>query len=275
MIKLLVVCGVIFVFVIPSARCLVFNLHNVVFYCFYDVIDYFVKQKWKVFNEYGIDMFIGMFGHGKTLSMTHYVRKLYQRYGDSICIISNYKLFGIPYVPLQNFNQLLRLGEEHQGYQGYVVLIDEIEAVLSNRNYADFPLALLSPLCQQRKLKIKIFCSAQRFFMVDKIFRSITTRVVDCNKFWRLQSMRFYDAWDYENAMNTQLLKPYGALWWFVRNKDFRAYSTEQQITEDMCKNFISNDVHLARLGLDNVVNEQAISRKSKSLKRERRARKH
>lgn len=285
--------------------------------------------------------------------MTHYARQLYKRFGDTLLFVSNYKLFGIPYVPLVNFNQLLEIGEDKPKYyseeeiktgalpsfyydedhnildkykeykeyrfirvkiddtsyeikkkylsednekdmifkekfpddvqkdlfikrwvpQGTVVLIDEIEDLLSHRNYADFPLELLNVLTQQRKKHVYILCSAQRFFMVDKIFRGITTHVIDCNKFWRFESMRFFDAWDYENAMNTQLIKPYGAKWWFVHNKDYNSYSTEQMISKDMSKNFISNDEKLARIGLDGVVNSDAINKPSKAIRQERKAR--
>ena len=85
---------------------------------------YVYKRKWRDFNCYGIDMFIGMFGHGKTLSMTHYARQLYKRFGDTLLFVSNYKLFGIPYVPLVNFNQLLEIGEDKPKYYSD----DEIKA---------------------------------------------------------------------------------------------------------------------------------------------------
>lgn len=362
--KIILIIFIIAFVISPLIRCFFFNLHNVGIYSVYDFFMYLYKRKWRIFNEYGIKMFVGMFGHGKTLSMTHKARLLYKQFGDSLLFISNYKLYDIPYVPLKNFNQLLSLGEKQDdfytdddiknglvpsyyyndnnkikkeycvkcpcliryfdkvpfgddieinyddylrclednsdtvyesclffddldsvpddlkdlvdfryrvkkpNYQGYVVLIDEIESVLSHRNYASFPLQLLSILCQQRKRRVLILCSSQRYFMVDKIFRGITTHVIDCNKYWRFQSMRYYDAWDYENAMTPQLVRPLGVNWWFVKNKDFNTYSTDQMITEDSCKDFISNDEKLARLGLDNVVNESAIQRPSRKLKR-------
>lgn len=273
--KLLFFVGIVILFIIPATRCIIFNFHYLCFYSVYDFLMYIVKRKWQEVNVgYGITCFIGMFGHGKTLSMTHHVRQLYKKYGDKILIISNYKLVGIPYVELVNFNQLLRLADDHQGYEGYVVCIDEIEAVLSNRSYSSFPLALLSPLCQQRKLHIKMFVSAQRWAMIDIIFRRITNHVVDCNKFWRLQSMRYYDAWDYENAQNTQLIKPFGAFWWFVRNIDYNSYDTSEQIREDAAEKFISNDEKLARIGIDNLVQESAIVHKSKKLRRNERRKK-
>lgn len=312
---------ILFLFV-PLFRCLVLNIHNVIPYGIYDVFDYLVHKKWKRFNCYGIDMFIGMFGHGKTLCMSHRARKLYKKFGNSVLFVSNYKLYGIPYVPLVNFNQLLELGEDKPDhysyrevmsgklpdwyyledgsidpeyidyekrqygedeneyilvkmvrrwkYQGTVVLIDEIEDILSHRNYASFPLPLLNMLTQQRKKRVYIMCSAQRFFMVDKVFRSITTCVVDCNKYWRFQSMHWYDAWDYENAMTPGLVKPLRYSWWFVKNKDYRSYDTSQMVSRQMSEDFISNEEHLSRLGLEGVVNSDAVERPSRRLRKNR-----
>lgn len=260
----------IILMLIGFTRCIILNLHNIAFYAVRDLIDYIRFKKWKNFNYYGIDMFVGMFGHGKTLSMTHRARKLYKKFGNSIRFISNYKLVGIPYIPLINFNQLVELGEEETEYKGTVVLIDEIEDVLSHRNYASFPLQLLHTLTQQRKKHVYIMCSAQRFFMVDKLFRAITTHVIDCNKYWRLQHMRFYDAWDYENAMNVQLVSSLSSHWWFVKNKDFASYDTEQMISRNMAAEFISNEEAIVRRGLDATVNENAISKPSRRLRKMR-----
>lgn len=109
--KIVIIIVLILYVMFPFVRCLVFNLHRVYFYGVKDVISYIKEKKWKKFNLYGIDMFIGMFGHGKTLSMTHQARCIYKQFGDSIRFISNYELKGIPYEPLINFNQLVDLGE--------------------------------------------------------------------------------------------------------------------------------------------------------------------
>ncbi len=309
----------------PLIRCLSLNSWKIPPYALRDIVDYIVHRKWKKFNEYGIHMYIGMFGHGKTLSMSHRARKLYKKFGNSLLFVSNYSLFDIPYVPLKNFNQLMELGEDKPAhysycevmsgavpswyydkdgkikpeyidyekryygedenefilvkmikrweYQATVVLIDEIQSVLSHRNFANFPLELLNVLTQQRKKRVFIMCSAQRFFMVDKIFRGITTFVIDCSKLWRLQGSAYYDAWDYENAMNPQLVRQRKSRWFFVTQKDYRSYSTEQMISRTASEDFLSNEEKLARLGLDNVVNEAAIKRPSRRLKRQRKNR--
>lgn len=273
--SILIIVFLILFVLFSFVRCVVFNLHNIGIYSVYDLISYFWKRKWKEFNCYGIDMYVGMFGHGKTLSMTHRARKLYKKYGDSLRFFSNYELKGIPYVPLINFNQLVDIGEEDESqYVGTVVLIDEIENVLSHRNYASFPLGLLHMLTQQRKKRVYILCSAQRFFMVDKLFRCITTNVIDCNKLWRLQRMAYYDAWDYENAMNPQLIRSRGVKWWFVKNKDFSCYDTAQMVKKGMAENFISNEEAIVRKGLDATVNENAIQKPSMALKRWRKSKK-
>ncbi|MCR5487457.1 MAG: AAA family ATPase [Lachnospiraceae bacterium] len=268
--RLITVLAVIALFMIGFTRCIILNLPFVGFYSVYDVWDYVRKCKWRNFNFYGIDMFIGMFGHGKTLSATHKARMIYKKFGNRVRFLSNYQLKGIPYIPLTNFQQIVELADTAGAYSGTVVLIDEIEDVLSHRNYKDFPLAMLNVITQQRKLHVYIMCTAQRFFMVDKLFRGITTHVIDCNKYWRLQHMNYYDAWDYENAMNTQLLKPVGSRWWFVRNRDYECYDTAAMIENNSAEKFISNEEALARIGFDTVVNADAVARPSKILRKAR-----
>ena len=257
----------------PFFRCLVKNVHFVGGYSVLDLIDKFKNRNNLEFDLYGIDMFIGMFGHGKTLSMTHKANKIYKRYGNSVRFISNYELKNIPYIPLINFEQLCDLGDDESEYIGTVVLIDEISSVLNNRAFAKFPMDLLSLLMQQRKRRVYIMCSAQRQKMVDIIFRNITTYCIDCRKFWRFCNLRYYDAWDYENAPNIQVLKPKFNYWWFVRNKDFDSYDTSQMISRTACADFISNDDAIKRLGLETSASIEKINKHN--LKRVKRGRKN
>ena len=250
--KILVILFIVCWLFSPFFRCFIKNVHNSIYYAFYDLYFYFKDKQWTKFGKYGIDMFIGMFGAGKTLTMTHNANKLYKRYGDTLRFISNYHLTGIPYIPLVNFQQLVDLGtEDNDSYVGTVVLIDEISTVLSHRNFANFPIEMLSMLLQQRKRHIYIMCTAQRFFMVDKIWRSITTRAIDCQKHWRFANMKYYDAWDYEQAINSNLLKPFNNKWYFVLNSDYNAYDTSEMISKQSADDFISNEESIIRKGFD------------------------
>ncbi len=71
-----------------------------------------------------------------------------------------------------------------------------------------------------------MYYTAQRFGHVDALLRQVTSCVVDCDKLWRFQRQNLYDAWEMENATNTQLLTPLTRRCWFVTNKDYAAYDT-------------------------------------------------
>ena len=249
----------------PFFRCLVTNIHNSVYYAVRDIYEYFKYGKYKQFNEYGIDCYCGMFGHGKTLSMIHRVTSLYNRY-DHLRVISNIHLNNIPYIPLTNFQQLVDIGlDEDEDYNGTIIVIDEISSVLSHRNFSKFPIALIGLLMQQRKKKCYIVCTAQRFGQVDKLWRDITTNVIDCNKRWRFQNLKYYDAWDYENSLNREILKAFLNRWWFVRNKDYSAYDTSEMINAQKASDFISNDETIQRIGMSaSVVSPEAVPERHK-----------
>lgn len=257
----------------PLFRLIVTRFPLIYFYGVKDIILYIKDKKWKDVNVgAGITCFIGMFGHGKTLSMTKYATSIYQMYGNKVRFISNYHLNNIPYIPLVNFNQIVELGEEENcKYDATIIMIDEIELLLSHRNFSNFPLTLLSSLMQQRKLKIRMVVSAQRWFTIDKIFRSITSDIWDCNKYWRFQHIVNYDAWDYENAMNFSLIRPRINRWWFVKDSDFKAYDTKQMISRQSAEDFISNEESIVRVGLDNMSNPDAIRKPRKQRKDSRR----
>lgn len=260
-----IIIGLVVVFAIsPLFRVIVKNLHLVGIYSIVDIFTYIKYRKWDCFEEYGIHIFCGLFGHGKTLSMVHVANNLYKRYGNTIRFISNVDLKNIPYIELVNFQQLVDLGEiEDDIFQGTVVLIDEIENVLNNRNFAKFPMALLHVINQQRKKKVVFYCTSPRFFQIDKMMRQIATTVYVCDKYWRFQHIQAFDAWDYENAMNTRDIKCIKNIWWFVKNQDYTAYNTTQMISKNSAENFISNEESLKRIG-EVVANPNAIMNRSR-----------
>lgn len=278
--------------VFPIVPVFIFNFPLVVWYVFKDTYMYFKRKGWKKFKKYGIKVLVGMFGHGKTLTGSHFAHYYYKKYGDSLLFISNYKLKNMPYTPLVSFEQLVEIQELRQEievlkdkiqhweckkkiygdlviiqkqlrplieeyekkyadfpYQGVVVCISEIELLLNNRKYADFPIELLHTLCQQRKFKMYCLVDAQRFGMIDIAFRRISSYVDDCHKVWRFQCNSMYDAWEMENAINPQLVKPLKRYCFFVRDKDYNGYDTTESVTRYNSADFISNKESLERKG--------------------------
>lgn len=293
---MLLILGMIFFlyvcFIFPVIPVFIFNFPLVIWCLLKDTFMYFKDKKWKEFKKYGIKVYVGMFGHGKTLSSSHYAHKFYKKYGDDLLFISNYELKDMPYTKLVSFEQLVDIQEVWQSienlkkeigrfedkkkvygnlpiiqkqidkltknkiekekefdYKGVVVCISEIELLLNNRKYADFPIELLHTLCQQRKFKMYIMCDAQRFGMIDIAFRRISTWVEDCNKHWRFQCNKVYDAWEMENAINPQFVKPLLRTCFFVRDKDYNGYDTTESVTRYNSADFISNKESLERKG--------------------------
>ena len=273
--KILIIVICIAFTVSPLIRCIVKNFGKIYFYGLKDIILYFKDKKWQDINiGWGITCWIGMFGHGKSLSMCKKCQSIYDEYGDRVRFISNIHLKHIPYIELINFNQIVELADNpDENFEATVVVIDEIEALLSHRNFANFPLTLLNCLMQQRKLKLRIFCTCQRWFTVDKIWRSITTDIYDCNKYWRFQHMVKYDAWDYENAMNFSLIRPISNIWWFVTNRDYDTYDTSEMVSRQSSEDFLSNEESIVRIGLDNMSNQDAVKRPKKKKPERRKGR--
>lgn len=254
MIFVFVISFLILWFFVPVFRICIKNLHKVFYYFFLDTIDFFKNQRWKYGKGlFGIDIFVGMFGTGKTLSMVHRARMIYRIYGDKVRILSNIDLVDIPYIPLINFNQIVQLQEDNDNFNLTLVLIDEIEHVLSHRNYANFPLAMLATITQSRKIKppVYILCTAQRFFMVDKLFRSLCTNVIDCSKSWRFAKNIVYDAWDLETKSSFGSINAKSVHYWFVSDHDYNSYNTLDLVSGSSADDFISNDEALIRKGAE------------------------
>lgn len=221
-------------------RCIVFNPHFIIYYTVRDIWDFFLYKKWRIWNGYGLNIYIGLFGHGKTLSAVHEIYRVAKRY-PYVHILTNVPL---PALDQERVEMLTSYKQIVDCQENTLIFIDEISTLFNSRAYKDFPMDLLFQVLQCRKNRKQLIATAQRFGHVDKLMRDITDYVIDTNKYWRLQSNKFYDAWDYENAMNRDLIKCKKSRWWFVRNKDYEHYDTRQLILKD---EFISNAEVLAK----------------------------
>lgn len=277
---------IIFAFLLlmfPKLQCFVTHIGQSFYYFVNDTYDYFKFQKWKQWQDSysGIFCFIGMFGRGKTLSMTKYavdIYNKYKRYGLEVRIVSNYEIKSVPYIPLVNFEQIVELGNLAVAGKdtcvGTIVCIDEIEMLFSHRKFASFPIEVLSSVCQSRKAHIMMLTSAQRWKMQDAAIRDITYYAINCSKFWRFQQNDWYDAWDLENSSDPRQVKPLKRRAWFVFNKYFKSYDTSKLISREDMKNFISNDEVLQRRYANSLVDPEAIKHPSRSLRKTRKVNK-
>lgn len=163
------------------------------FYLFFDKI----ALKGTNPPPYGIRMYVGLPGTGKTVSMVEYLIKLRANFPD----IKIYTNFGFKYEDgeinsLDDFSKI-----NHSG--GVVFAVDEVQLSFQSRKFNTFPAEMIFLLTQNRKFKKHFVCTAQLFEHVDKIFRDLTNEVVQCRnlgKRWFFQ--KAYITLDYKSKYN-------------------------------------------------------------------------
>lgn len=153
----------------------------------------------KKVHLYGIWLYCGLYGQGKTMALTEYLTRMREKYGDKIYISTNYGFKGEDF-PLENWKDLLTEYDRPVIF-GY----DEIQNEFNSRDYRNFPYELVKLLTQNRKGHGKqIVGTAQRYGRVDKTIRELCTHVVECKKGWfgRVTKLKKYDVEDYEMFIN-------------------------------------------------------------------------
>lgn len=211
------------------------------------IIKHFKHKEFNSCHTGELVAYTGLFGKGKTLSAVHRVVSAYHQYDGKkvwcprrhkmvtqhVKVISNVSL-SIPYENFVSLEQVVLDAERKQAFDDEnntltvtLVLGDEFSVQMNSRNFKNNidPL-FLNTILTCRHYYISLYYTAQRFGHVDALLRQVTSYVIECNKLWRFQRLSYYDAWELENATNTQLIKPLSRKCWFVRDRDYNAYNT-------------------------------------------------
>ena len=155
------------------------------------------KQGIKLFKEYGMTLYAGRQGGGKTMSMVKQANDWREEY-EGLFIASN---FGYEFedFSLKGFKDILKVVEMAKERQaiGVLVLWDEIQNDIDS--FSKTPIEILRFITQQRKQGVKILATSQVFTRVSKAIREQTYEVVECSTFLgRWTFNRCYDADVYE-----------------------------------------------------------------------------
>ena len=159
--------------------------------CYYLIIG-------KQFNLYGVTMFCGRQGSGKTISMVEMLDRIKTEFPDCI-IVTNFGYINQDY-HLTDWRQLLDI---RNGEKGVVFAIDEIQNEYDNSKWQDFPEGILSVITQQRKQRIKILLTSQVYTRVVKQIREQCFEVVECKTILgRWTRERCFEADDYNSLID-------------------------------------------------------------------------
>jgi len=289
------ICIVVLIVLAVSriARQIVFHPFKTAIHAAKDLYFYILHKGWNNCPVGALDIYCGYFGSGKTLSLVHKVVGLYERYNgkpvwDSrrkrfvtqrVVVLSNVDL-AIPYIKLESLGQVVsmtkltpELDDKNGTLTVTIVAMDELSVQMNSRSFKDnFNAYFLNTLLCCRHYHISFYGSAQRFQHVDKLMRDVTHNVVQCQKVWRFQCWSMYDAWEMENAQNSEMIRPLKKGLWFVLDKDYNAYDT-LAVVDNLQKKFeegdilseseiLANQVPAAPAGLDAITTPSRKGRK-------------
>lgn len=203
-------------------------------YIVYDLCIYYYLKLYKNFYGWGIHLYTGRFGNGKTLSMCAVAYQLCTKY-PQLSIVTNLQLRNFPeytqILPLRTAKDILMAPAD------CLVLIDEIGTVFNNRDFSSgksVPKFLFQHFCQCRKRNMMILGTVQKYSLLDKQIRDISADVNVCrpmfsHPFTRKVNIYTYDVEDYEMYLTNRMYTP-------------RVMQTRVLIQQNIYRNIYSTD---------------------------------
>lgn len=190
------------------------------------------------FDEYGLHLFCGEQGSGKTTAVVHLLQILKKKY-PRLKIRTNFS-YKYEDEELTDWKQLI---SNDNGIYGQVEVIDEIQTWFSSLQSKNFPPEMLTEISQQRKQRKMLIGTAQVFGRVAKPIREQTTFVYlpmtlfGCLTIVRVSKPIYYDEENFR-------FKKYIRTYFFVHNEKIRnAFDTYRKIERYRDEGFYANEL--------------------------------
>ena len=235
------------------------KLPEFLMYLFYDFCVYVYCRKYLLFYGWGIHLFTGRFGAGKTSLMTIKAYELCKKY-PQLHILTNLQLTNFP-----EHTQILKLETAQDilnAPKDTLVLIDEIGTIFNSRDFSSgkrsVPKPVFQHLCQCRKRRMMIFATVQRFNLLDKQIRDISATVTECRSsfkhpFTRKLIALCYDIEEYEAYQTNPMYVPavYDT-YIYIQTEEYRhLYDTSEMVAGMLKMEYISDEEILRNRGDD------------------------
>jgi len=177
------------------------------------------------FQEYGLHLFCGEQGCGKTVAVVELLLRLKQKY-PKMRIRTNYNYLNQD-ESLETWQQLVK---NENGVFGQAEVIDEIQTWFNSTQSKDFPPEMLAEISQQRKQRKMLIGTAQVFGRVAKPIREQTSFVylpmtfAGCITVVRVSKPEYYSETDFK-------FKRYLKTYFFVHSEKLRdSFDTYKKI---------------------------------------------
>ena len=204
-------------------------------FVYYKHKDFKADKGMNRFKEFGLTIYCGMQGDGKTVSMVERLEEIRHQY-PKVKIATNFGYIHQDFA-LTDWLQIL---EERNGEDGIVFAIDEIQNEFNVYDTRNFSENLLRTVTQQRKQAIKIYATSQHFNRVAKPLREQTFEVVDCFTFFgRWTFQKCFSADEYNVVIDNPERKQKLHRKWrknFVQNDYIRTLNNSYEVIQSMVK---------------------------------------
>ncbi len=180
-------------------------LNNILDIKFTKIVDFIKYKIWDfkhydkdTFPEYGMTIFCGRQGDGKTTGMVEYLERMRMKYPKCL-VITNFG-YKHEHHSMTSWRDFFKY---RNGKYGVIFAIDEFQNEYNSNDYKNFPEELLRQITQQRKQKIKIVATSQVFTRVVKQVREQCYEVVECKTLaGRWTFLKCFDADDYNMVID-------------------------------------------------------------------------
>lgn len=226
-------------------------------YLVHDFLIYLKFRENKLFYGWGIHLYTGKFGQGKTCQAVSDTYKLCCKY-PQLTVLTNIHLQNFPdtinIIPLKNVEDILNAPKN------CIVLIDEIGTLFNSRDFVggkkSVPKSLFQHLSQCRKRKMMIFGTVQRYNLLDKQIRDISATVFACkcypaHPFSRAMRAIRFDTDEYEIYQSNYMYnpRPLEVRFTIQKNQLRQLYDTSSLVSGLLELNYLSDEEILRNRG--------------------------
>ena len=231
------------------------HLPALIYWLIRDIYKYFKNHEGKHFHMWGLHIYLGKFGAGKTCSMVRDAYHIACKF-PNVTIVTNLCLTNFPkeikILPLNSVQDIINAPDDT------IVLIDEIGTIFNSRDFQNgknrdgeggLPKVLFQHICQCRHRHLVIFGTVQRWGFLEKQLREITADVTvcsafPCHPFSRMITNRVYDAEEYNLFYQSPLrpLVPLAGEVWIQSNFYRGLYDTKEMVNTLLKMEYVSDE---------------------------------
>lgn len=170
------------------------------------------------FYPFGITVFCGKQGSGKSMSAIHYMQDLARRFPKCIFVSNTPYADDFSWLDPKRFHQYF--GDKSfttykNGEYGIVFFLDEIHLEFNSLESKKMSLQMFVQISQQRKQRIHIVGTAQVFTRLSKAFREQCDQIILCNNVLGLDILNINSVCDGDSIKD----RPDGTMSVTVRKK--------------------------------------------------------